>query len=197
ALSMANDVLAPFRVRRITYNHSERGVVMQSQNGPCPLIAIANLLSLRGQADLSSINAITAHQLCNLVGEIIMTTSNDADDDAVTDIILKQLPTLVRGLDVNVRFDSIVSFEKTAEMNVFDRLGIVLVHGWLADPADAPVYDAVAHLYYNELVVKAVRTPKPIAGGRELQRRSDSRLPAGDAVATDADWAGRLTFCPG
>ena len=38
------------------------------------------------------------------------------------------------GVDVNVRFTGIDSFEFTDEVAVFDLLGMQLVHGWLVDP---------------------------------------------------------------
>lgn len=90
-----------------------------------------------------------------------MTASSASATDADLHTTLDQIPSMVRGLDVNVKFDSIISFEKTASTTIFDLLQIPLVHGWLADPCDTPMYEAVAHHYYNELVISAVRTPKP------------------------------------
>lgn len=45
------------------------------------------------------------------------------------------LPKLSTGIDVNVRFDGIRSFEFTDEVAMFDLMDIGLVHGWLVDPA--------------------------------------------------------------
>ncbi len=42
--------------------------------------------------------------------------------------------TQATGVDVNVRFSGIDSFEFTDEVAVFDLLGMQLVHGWLVDP---------------------------------------------------------------
>ena len=42
--------------------------------------------------------------------------------------------TQATGVDVNVRFTGIDSFEFTDEVAVFDLLGMQLVHGWLVDP---------------------------------------------------------------
>lgn len=44
------------------------------------------------------------------------------------------LPKLTTGVDVNVRFDGIRSFEFTDEVAIFDLMDIGLVHGWLVDP---------------------------------------------------------------
>lgn len=37
-----------YRVKLITYDGHEVPVLLQDANGPCPLLAIANVLSLRG-----------------------------------------------------------------------------------------------------------------------------------------------------
>ena len=52
------------------------------------------------------------------------------------DTVIKLLPRLQYGLDVNVRFNSIRGFEFTEEMAAFDMAGITLLHGWLLDPED-------------------------------------------------------------
>ena len=41
---------------------------------------------------------------------------------------------LQTGIDVNVQFKSVTSFECTSEVAVFDVLRIPLLHGWLPDP---------------------------------------------------------------
>lgn len=52
------------------------------------------------------------------------------------DTVIKLLPRLQYGLDVNVRFNSVRGFEFTEEMAAFDMTGITLLHGWLLDPED-------------------------------------------------------------
>ncbi len=52
------------------------------------------------------------------------------------DTVIKMLPRLQYGLDVNVRFNSVRGFEYTEEMATFDMTGITLLHGWILDPED-------------------------------------------------------------
>ncbi|KAA6375781.1 MAG: putative ubiquitin carboxyl-terminal hydrolase MINDY-1, partial [Streblomastix strix] len=49
---------------------------------------------------------------------------------------LNILPLLVRGLDINLRFDGIKSFEFSAEMLIFDLCNINLYHGQVIPPSD-------------------------------------------------------------
>lgn len=50
--------------------------------------------------------------------------------------MIKLLPRLQYGLDVNVRFNNIRGFEFTEEMAAFDMSGVTLLHGWIVDPED-------------------------------------------------------------
>ena len=43
-------------------------------------------------------------------------------------------PKLMTGIDVNIQYKTVKSFECTSEQAVFDLLRITLYHGWLPDP---------------------------------------------------------------
>ena len=49
-------------------------------------------------------------------------------------------------------------FELTPECLVFDILNIGLYHGWLVDPQDSQIVNAVGSLSYNQLVEKIIRS---------------------------------------
>ena len=71
------------------------------------------------------------------------------------DSVLKVIPRLQYGLDVNVVFSSVSAFEYTEELTIFDSLGIRLYHGWLIDPehSDANLITGKSYnLLANELV---------------------------------------------
>ena len=68
------------------------------------------------------------------------------------------LPRLNRGLTINVRFNSPVGFEFTQELSVFDVFPARLLHGWLIDPQDEALADAIGKLSYNQLMDELVRT---------------------------------------
>lgn len=72
------------------------------------------------------------------------------------DTVIKLLPRLQYGLDVNVRFKSVRGFEFTEEMAAFDMSGITLLHGWLLDPEDT---HTVRWVY--RVVVPHVRSELP------------------------------------
>ena len=50
------------------------------------------------------------------------------------------------------------NFELTPECLVFDILNIGLYHGWLIDPQDSQISNAVGNLSYNQLVEKIIES---------------------------------------
>ncbi|XP_024543986.1 ubiquitin carboxyl-terminal hydrolase MINDY-1-like [Selaginella moellendorffii] len=141
-------------------------IILQNDNGPCPLIAICNVLLLRNNVTLHKDSPdISLQSLLILVAERLLdSNSNNQDKDEnyiqnqqqnISDAI-SLLPRLATGIDVNVRFRNIHDFEFTPECAIFDLLDIGLVHGWLCDPQDETTSRAVGSNSYNVLVEKLV-----------------------------------------
>jgi len=123
----------------------------------------ANALLLRNSISLpASAPPLISHaELTNLVTAAIVDRggragAGDANQEQAVADALAVMPRLGTGLDVNVRFTSVRSFEFTADTAVFDLLSLPLLHGWLVDPADTATAAAVGSLTYNELVERLV-----------------------------------------
>lgn len=56
------------------------------------------------------------------------------------------------GIDVNVQFKAVDSFESTQQIAVFDTLHVPLYHGWLPDPQDKQTFDEVEGKSYNQIL---------------------------------------------
>lgn len=132
---------------------------MQNINGPCPLLAIANVLSLRNELKLpSGIRSITQSNLITAIVDLLLERSKHIEEASAADYqqtisdIFPILQKLTTGIDVNVKFHNCHAFEATPEVAVFDLLGISLVHGWLVDPQDASTATVFTNKSYNELV---------------------------------------------
>ncbi|XP_058105603.1 uncharacterized protein LOC131249056 isoform X2 [Magnolia sinica] len=136
-------------------------IILQNDNGPCPLIAISNVLLLRNHLNLSlDTSEVSLQKLLSLVAErLIDSNSNVQDKDAgyvqnqqqnIGDAI-DLLPRLATGIDVNLHFRKIDDFEFTPERAIFDLLGIELYHGWIVDPQDNDTLDAIGSKSYNTL----------------------------------------------
>ncbi|CAM9227350.1 unnamed protein product [Phaeothamnion confervicola] len=148
--------IGSYRIKRVLFGTSIRPVLCQNENGPCPLLALANGLLLT--------NAITLHDdlselrfgdLCQMVANRLLETNPPTDDPNQTasiDAAIKLLPRLQFGLDVNVRYDEPTDFEFTEEMAIFDLLGFSLVHGWLVDDQDVMTSSVIRGKSYNQLL---------------------------------------------
>ncbi|KAK6094933.1 hypothetical protein MT418_005198 [Batrachochytrium dendrobatidis] len=140
-------------------------IITQNNNGPCPLISLCNVLILRGDIIIhSDLTTIRNERLLELLGDYLLRrsardsstsrTSEQLTFEHTMDDILVAIPMLQFGLDVNVHFNSVLGFELTSALCLFDMFGIRLVHGWVCDPDEQPAYTIVAQKYksYNRAV---------------------------------------------
>ncbi|XP_066063008.1 ubiquitin carboxyl-terminal hydrolase MINDY-1 [Chamaea fasciata] len=181
-------------VKWISWKGERTPVVTQSENGPCPLLAIINILLLQWKVKLPpQKEVITAEELMAHLGNCILATQ-PRDTSEGLQLNFQQnisdsmtvLPKLSTGLDVNVRFTGVSDFEYTPECIVFDLLNIPLYHGWLVDPQSPEQVQAVGRLSYNQLVEKIIT----------CKQASDSSLVSEGLVAEQflESTASQLTF---
>lgn len=141
-------------------------IILQNDNGPCPLLAICNVLLLKNNLSLSpDIPEVSQEKLLSLVAErLIDSNSNVNDKDAgyvenqqqnIADAI-DLLPRLATGIDVNIKFRRIDDFEFTRECAIFDLLDIPLYHGWIVDSQDHDTKNAIGSKSYNTLMGELV-----------------------------------------
>lgn len=144
-------------------------ICMQARNGPCALLALINV-NLQSRAftlEPGTTRMREEHLMAILADFVSRRSTADADapdtlrEHAVADF-LDLLPRLNRGMDINVRFNSPTSFEFTRELGVFDIFpGVRLLHGWLVDPQDVRLAEALGTLTYNQIIDELVRTATP------------------------------------
>ncbi|XP_074665545.1 ubiquitin carboxyl-terminal hydrolase MINDY-1 [Strix aluco] len=151
-------------VKWISWKGERTPVITQSENGPCPLLAIMNILFLQWKVKLPpQKEVISAEELMAHLGDCILSTQPREPSEGlqlnfqqnINDTMMV-LPKLATGLDVNVRFTGVSDFEYTPECIVFDLLNVPLYHGWLVDPQSPEVLQAVGKLSYNQLVEKII-----------------------------------------
>ncbi|XP_028911606.1 ubiquitin carboxyl-terminal hydrolase MINDY-1 isoform X1 [Ornithorhynchus anatinus] len=151
-------------VKWISWKGEQTPIITQNANGPCPLLAIMNVLFLQWKVKLTpQKEVVTSDELMAHLGDCLLSIKPQEKAEAlqlnfqqnVADAVTV-LPKLSTGLDVNVRFTGVTDFEYTPECSVFDLLGIPLYHGWLVDPQSPEVASAVGKLSYNQLVEKII-----------------------------------------
>ncbi|KAG8440431.1 hypothetical protein GDO86_006253 [Hymenochirus boettgeri] len=153
-----------YHIKWIRWKEQSTPIVTQNENGPCPLLAIMNLLLLTWKVKLPiMMEIITSEQLMEYLGDYILEAKPKEISEAqclnyeqnMSDA-MAVLHKLQTGLDVNVKFTGAGVFEYTPECIVFDLLDIPLYHGWLLDPQIPEVVKAIGNCSYNQLVEKII-----------------------------------------
>lgn len=149
-----------YRVKNVQVEGKDVSIVLQNENGPCPLLAIANVLLLREELKLEPHTVNLSHErLVSMVAGNLLDRYKGVDDGNVQRNVhdaISVLPDIAKGLDVNVRFRDVKDFEFTKESAIFDLFGIDLVHGWLVDKKDMPLYEYIGSKSYNQLVEEII-----------------------------------------
>jgi hypothetical protein len=173
SLDQANDDSKDiFYCKKIKYVDGQMyPIILQNDNGPCPLLAICNALLLKGaiKVDLSTAY-VSADELVSLINNYILERLDKTKGLGLYSEVMKanfernandaidMLGKLKRGLDVNLKFSGVLDFEFTAELVIFDSVDLTLLHGWLPDPSVSsdgkalPVMKKLGLLSYNQLV---------------------------------------------
>ncbi|XP_066557401.1 ubiquitin carboxyl-terminal hydrolase MINDY-2 isoform X2 [Amia ocellicauda] len=153
-----------YHIKWIKWKEESTPIITQNENGPCPLLAIMNVLLLAWKVKMPPMmEIITAEQLMEYLGDYILDAKPKEISEAqrlnyeqnMSDA-MAVLHKLQTGLDVNVRFTGVRVFEYTPECIVFDLLDIPLYHGWLVDPQMSDIVKAVGNCSYNQLVEKII-----------------------------------------
>ncbi|KAM0029926.1 putative MINDY deubiquitinase [Helianthus debilis subsp. tardiflorus] len=141
-------------------------IILQNDNGPCPLLAICNVLLLRNNLSLSSdVAEVSQEKLLSLVAERLIDSNSNVDNKDAGYVENQQqniadaidlLPRLATGIDVNIKFTRIDDFEFTRECAIFDLVDIPLYHGWIVDPQDSDTSSAIGSKSYNTLMGELV-----------------------------------------
>lgn len=158
----AGECVVLHKTKTVDFFGRSTPIILQNDNGPCPLLAICNVLLLKNQLNLSpDISEVSQEKLLSLVADrLIDSNSNVKNKDSgyaenqqqnIADAI-DLLPRLTTGIDVNIKFRRIDDFEFTRECAIFDLLDIPLYHGWLVDPQDHETAEAIGSKSYNTIM---------------------------------------------
>ncbi|KAM4592440.1 ubiquitin carboxyl-terminal hydrolase MINDY-2 isoform 2-T2 [Odontesthes bonariensis] len=171
-----------YHIKWIKWREENTPIITQNENGPCPLLAIMNVLLLAWKVKMPPMmEIITAEQLMEYLGDYILETKPKEISEAqrlnyeqnMSDA-MAVLHKLQTGLDVNVKFTGVRVFEYTPECIVFDLLDIPLYHGWLVDPQMHDIVKAVGNCSYNQLVEKIISC-----------KQSDNSALAGEGIVAE------------
>lgn len=154
-----------FLVKNMSYEGKTVTFCLQSFDGPCPLLAVANVLLLRAKLRIKpGVDRLKTSHLLALMGDSIANHLESKNDLGRVGECLNELKELQFGLPVNCGFRDCDAFERTAGFLVFDMLDIRVFHGWIPDEPEAA--EILRDLTYNEAMIL-------LASADELQMELD------------------------
>lgn len=191
------------KLKRISFRGHEVSLVMQNVNGPCPIIAVANALILRGElpavADQTSpvikssqlrehiLAFIKAHRgyaaaphALRRFGERV-TLAGETDDaqkleEARAAMSPQHLQRFYNGIDVSPIFTNVDGFDLSPDAMTFALANCRLLHGWIIAPDDA-TFGALREHSYDELALHLVGdASETSARAREFLETTSSQL---------------------
>lgn len=91
--------MTSYRLKKISFNGREVPVVVQNENGPCPLLAIANTLLLRGMLTIA-VNSpdISSDRLMQMVAEYLLDSNKVEDESPLAANVRKNLGDVISAL---------------------------------------------------------------------------------------------------
>eukprot|EP00605_Chrysophyceae_sp_TOSAG23-4_P001251 GSChrysophyteH1.ASY1.ANO1.1362.1 assembled CDS len=141
-----------FNTKVILFLNRETRIVIQNANGPCPLIALANVLILENRLTFAT-EIVLLSDLLSKIANLVLSECTSESTDTLNQVesILENIPKLQRGLDLNISFSSTQSMEFTSELSIFDALRVDIHHGWVIDPLDKDRLNAIGNKGINQL----------------------------------------------
>ncbi|VDO05556.1 unnamed protein product [Rodentolepis nana] len=148
------------QIKWLQFEGTRVPIITQNENGPCPMIAITNVLLLRGKISLPKDHEIVSSDLIiqTLSEELFSQSTANFDEETRANYeenlysVVSIFPKLQTGLDINVRFTGVGDFEYTTALAVFDLFRIPIFHGWVVDPQDENLTKVLNNQTYNQVV---------------------------------------------
>ncbi|XP_048540463.1 ubiquitin carboxyl-terminal hydrolase MINDY-2 isoform X2 [Triticum urartu] len=183
------------KTRAVDFLGRRTPIVYQNDNGPCPLLAICNVLLLKNVISLNpDAGEVSQQKLLSLVADRLIDSNSSAQgrdeeyarnwEHNISDAI-DLLPRLTTGIDVNVMFRKVDDFEFTPERAIFDLLDIPLYHGWIVDPQDTDTASAIGSKSYNALAsgLAEYKSEKPAEEDKHVAEEETVDFAAATAAA--------------
>lgn len=151
-----------FPVQLITWSQYDQQspIILQEENGPCPLIALVNTLLLQSDLNTRKVNFLNSpdsllvhwiesvgklksllnkhidkrvplNEVLTCLGDVLLDLSSAEND--VVDRLLKNLPLLHKGLSVNPNLITSGFPPSDLASEMFGAFGLNFVHGWAYD----------------------------------------------------------------
>lgn len=150
AADIADDT--QWSLKDILWRGRETKIIMQNENGPCSLIALTNLLLLQNKIRITPADrpAVSYAYVSDMLADYLLEQNASPTELSRA---LSTLPKMLHGFQVDVFFDQPTHFGSDTDassdssgVSLFRMAHIPLLHGWLPDPSDGLLWQAMQHV---------------------------------------------------
>jgi len=181
-------------LKKIQFNGRSVQILQQNHNGPCPLIAMFNVLLLTGQCQIDKVGGHTpkrisldnvasciADHIASSTGQSTIQMNEKEDPIPIIDL-LRQMEA---GLDVNFSFLQLTEYQMTPHILLFTMAEVSLVHQWLLDPSQVELEKALKQhsSFYDEITnLIAAHNEKQLSEAKKVEENEKKEEKPAPAV---------------
>ncbi|XP_037478006.1 uncharacterized protein LOC119355319 isoform X3 [Triticum dicoccoides] len=124
-------------------------IIYPNMNGSSALVALCNAILLRGDVDLSKILDCNLSLNLAQLHQVVFGAKKTVSYTMTPEQWLVAVGCLHQHVDVKINFKNIYNIKITKDLQIFEGLGFRLCHGFIADPEDLNLCNAIGERYYD------------------------------------------------
>ncbi|XP_037480598.1 uncharacterized protein LOC119357945 [Triticum dicoccoides] len=124
-------------------------IIYPNMNGSSALVALCNAILLRGDVDLSKILDCNLSLNLAQLHQVVFGAKKTVSYTMTPEQWLVAVGCLHQHVDVKINFKNIYNIKITKDLQIFEGLGFRLCHGFIADPEDLNLCNAIGEKYYD------------------------------------------------
>ncbi|XP_044457721.1 uncharacterized protein [Triticum aestivum] len=124
-------------------------IIYPNMNGSSALVALCNAILLRGDVDLSKILDCNLSLNLSQLHQVVFGAKKTVSYTMTPEQWLVAVGCLHQHVDVKINFKNIYNIKITKDLQIFEGLGFRLCHGFIADPEDLNLCNAIGERYYD------------------------------------------------
>ncbi|XP_040244662.1 uncharacterized protein [Aegilops tauschii subsp. strangulata] len=143
--TQGNDYVA----KSVDFKGCRRFIIYPNMTGSSALVALCNAILLRGDVDLSKILDCNLSLNLGHLHQVVFGASKTKSYTMRPEEWVVAVGCLHQPVDVKMNFKSIRNIKITKDFEIFENFGFDLYHGFIADPEDLNLCNAIGERYYD------------------------------------------------
>lgn len=151
--TQGNDYVA----KSVDFKGRRAFIIYPNMTGSSPLVALCNAILLRGDVDLSKILDVNLSKILDVnlslnlahLHQVVFRASKTRPYTMRPEEWVVAVGCLHQPVGVKMNFKNIYNIKITKDFKIFENFGFRLCHGFIADPEDLNLCNAIGRRYYD------------------------------------------------